>query len=319
MSVRILIDPDIKPKDPLFDAFADDAVNVHTTETALTEALVGTDVLVTTSRLPVTGELLANTSLSMVAKVGTGLNNIALDAAAREGTTVVYTPGMNARSVAEHSLTLLLTVKRNVVTGQQALQSGSWRDEVPNARPVTETTVGLVGFGNVGSRFAGLLDGFNANVLAYDPYVHRIDTEITGATLTDLETVLTESDAVVITAELTDETRGMIDGDAFDAMNAEAVLVNTARGPIVDHDALVTALESGKIAGAGLDVYHDEPLSANSQLHDLDNVVTTPHIAASSRRARTRIVETLARCIRRFHDGDPISERFVAAEPDTDG
>ncbi|MGM0717924.1 MAG: NAD(P)-dependent oxidoreductase [Halobacteriota archaeon] len=315
--ITALVDQDVKPREPLYDAL-NERFEVTTatadTEDALIGALKGVDVLFTTSRLPVTSRVLSASSLSLLCKIGTGLDSIDLAAAADSEVPVVYTPGMNALSVAEHALTLLLAVNRNVRVGGKALREGKWRDEVPNARPVTNTTVGIVGFGNVGSRLAGLLSGFNTDVLAVDPYVHDIDTDITGATLTDLDTVVTESDAVVVTAELTAETRGLIDEKVFERMKPSATLVNTARGPIVDQDALVDALTSGAIGGAGLDVFATEPLPASSPLHEFNNVVVTPHIAASSVVARTQIVETLAELAHRFFGDEPIDRRFVAVE-----
>jgi phosphoglycerate dehydrogenase-like enzyme len=316
---RALVDQDVKPRDVLERAVGDALaleVGVDPTEEALIDALDGVEVLFTTSRLPVTRQVLANAdSLRLVAKIGTGIDTIDLDAAAEHGVAVVYTPGMNALSVAEHALTLLLAVKRNVLMGQRALEAGKWRDEVPNARPVAGTSVGIVGFGNVGSRLAGLLDGFNVDVYAHDPYVHEIDAQITGATLTDLETVLSEPEAVVVTAEHTAETRGMIDADALATMADDAVLVNTARGPIVDTEALIAALRDDTIAGAGLDVFETEPLPADSPLHEFDNVVVTPHIAASSVRARSAILETLVECTFEIMDGGTPTERFVAVPP----
>ncbi|XVH33448.1 NAD(P)-dependent oxidoreductase (plasmid) [Haloferacaceae archaeon DSL9] len=317
-TIQVRIDQDVKPRDPLLaglDTRFDVRIGVDNTEEALVDALEGVDVLFTTSRLPVSERVIEASSLSLVAKIGTGLDSIDLDAAADHGVTVVYTPGMNAMSVAEHALTLLLAVKRNVRLGGNALREGKWRDEVPNARPVVGTTVGIVGFGNVGSRLAGLLAGFNVDILTTDPYVHEIDTEITDTTLTDLETVVSESDAVVVTAELTEETRGLIDAAVFEKMKSSAVLVNTARGPIVDEQALLTALESGEIAGAGLDVFESEPLSEESELHEYETVVVTPHIAASSVVARTQIVETLADCATRYADDEPLQRRLVAAAP----
>jgi len=186
-----------------------------------------------------------------VAKIGTGIDTIDLDAAAERRRR--RTPGMNALSVAEHALTLLLAVKRNVLMGQRALEAGKWRDEVPNARPVAGTSVGIVGFGNVGSRLAGLLDGFNVDVYAHDPYVHEIDAQITGATLTDLETVLSSlkpsSSPRAHRRDPRDDRRGRARDDG-----RRRGLVNTARGPIVDTEALIAALRDDTIAGAGLDV-----------------------------------------------------------------
>lgn len=314
-----LVDQDVKPRDRLLerigDRFALD-VGVAPTEPAVIEKLRGKRVLFTTSRLPLTADVFeATDSLRLVSKIGTGLDSIDLDAAAANGVAVLYTPGMNALSVAEHALSLLLAVNRNVVVGRDALRDGLWRDEVPNARPVTGTTVGIIGFGNVGSRLAGLLSGFNVDVLTYDPYVHDIDTDVTDAELVDLPALLDASDAVVVTAEHTAETHRMIDSAVLSRMNSSAVLVNTARGSIVDQEALIDALANGAIAGAGLDVFEDEPLSADSPLHDFENVVVTPHIAASSIRARSNIIDTLVDCTHDYFENDPIDDRFVAVLP----
>lgn len=314
-----LVDQDVKPRDRLLERIGDRfalEVGVAPTEADVIENLQGKQVLFTTSRLPLTADVFeATDSLQLVSKIGTGLDSIDLDAAAANGVAVLYTPGMNALSVAEHALSLLLAVNRNVVVGRDALRNGLWRDEVPNARPVTGTTIGIIGFGNVGRRLAGLLSGFNTDVLTYDPYVHDIDTDVTGAELVDLSTVLHSSDAVVVTAEHTAETHRMIDSDVLSQMNSSAILVNTARGAIVDQDALIEALANGTIAGAGLDVFEDEPLPRDSPLHEFENVVVTPHIAASSVRARSNIIDTLVECTHDFFEGNDIDDRFVAVLP----
>ncbi len=317
-TLRILIDQDVKPRAVLSESLereADVTVAGELDEDGLIGALEGIDVLVTTSRLKVTRRVLSETGLPMVAKVGTGIDNVDLAAAADLGTTVVYTPGLNALSVAEHAVTLLLAVRRNLRPGRMAIENGNWRDEVPSATPVTDTTCGLVGFGNVGSRIARLLDGFDAEILAYDPYVHDIDTDLTGAELVDFETLLESVDSLVVAAELTAETRGMIDAAALERLPSDAVLVNATRGPIVETDALVDALEAGEIAGAGLDVYEEEPLGPGSPLLSFEQVVTTPHTAGSSIRARSAIVETLANLIDDHFADEPLPGRFVAARP----
>lgn len=316
-----LVDRDIKPKEVLWDGVGD-LVDLEaggeSSEDELIEDLAGTEILYTTSRLPLTEHVFRNAdSLEFIGKSGTGTDTIDLDAAAATDVTVTYTPGVNAHSVAEHAMALLLAVNHNVVRGQRTLEAGGWRDELPNKIPLAGTTIGIVGFGNVGSRLAGLLSGFNVDVLAYDPYVHDIDTQITGATLTDLETVLAESAAVVVTAEHTEETRGMIDRDAFAVMRSDAVFVNVARGPLVDTDTLLDALETDSIAGAGLDVFETEPLRADSPLHSFENLVVTPHIAGSSARARREVLETLVSNTRTYLASDSIPDRFVAARPDS--
>lgn len=314
-----LVDQDVKPRDRLLERIDDRfalEVGVPPTETAVIEKLRGKQVLFTTSRLPLTADVFESAdSLQLVSKIGTGLDSIDLEAAVANDVAVFYTPGMNALSVAEHALSLLLAVNRNVVVGRDALRNGLWRDEVPNARPVTGTTVGIIGFGNVGRRLAGLLSGFNTDVLTYDPYVHDIDTDVTGADLVERPTLLRSSDAVVVTAEHTAETHQMIDTDVLSQMKSSAILVNTARGAIVDQDALIEALTNEDIAGAGLDVFEDEPLPADSSLHDFENVVVTPHIAASSIRARSNIIDTLVDCTHDYFENNAIDDRFVAVLP----
>lgn len=313
-----LADQDIQPADRLADRVSDDIqleFGVDSDEDALIDALSGKDVLFTTSRLPVTERVLESVSeLDLVAKIGTGLDSIDLEAAAEHGVDVIYTPGINALSVAEHAVSLLLAVNRKVVTGQRMLESGGWRDEMTPSRPVAEQTVGIVGFGNIGSRVAGLLSGFNVELLAHDPYAHEIDTQITGADLVSLETLLADADAVIVTAELTEETRGLIDADALETMKQNATLVNTARGPIVDQDALVDALREGEIAGAGLDVFETEPLPPSSALHDMDSVVVTPHLGASTIRARRAVIDQLCETALKYFEGESLETRFTAVQ-----
>lgn len=314
---RGLVDQDIQPASHL-RTHVDDielTFGVDDGEEALISRLDGIDILFTTSRLPVTREVLSRADLDLVAKVGTGLDSIDLSAAEELGVPVVYTPGLNALSVAEHAVSLLLAVKRKIVSGQETLEAGGWRDEMSTNQMTAGKTVGIIGFGNVGTRVAGLLSGFNVDLFAYDPYIHEVDTQVTGADLVSLEYLLERSDAVVVTAELTEETRGMIDEDVLSTMKDDAVLVNTARGEIVDQPALATAVRNGTIAGAGLDVFETEPLPVSSELHDLDRVVLTPHIAASATEAREAVIETLAETVRTFLSGGTVDDRFIAASP----
>lgn len=314
----VLIDQDVQPRE-LFAGTLDRPIELDVVgdldEDWLIEALEGIDVLVTISRLSVMYRVLAASDVSIVAKVGTGIDNVDLEAAAEAGTTVVYTPGLNALSVAEHAVTLLLAVSRNLRPGRLALENGQWRDELPSAIPVTGSTCGIVGFGVIGCRVARLLAGFDADVLAHDPYVHEVDTDLTGAELVDFETLLDSVDSLVVAAEPTDETRGMIDASVLERLDSEAILVNVTRGPVVDTGAMIDALEAGEIAGAGLDVFEEEPLPADSPLLSFEQVVATPHIGGSSIRARSSIVETLAGLVEDHFEGWTIPGRFLAARP----
>lgn len=318
MTIPALVDQDIQPFDQLADASGDDfdlTLGVGNEETELIDALVGKRVLFTTSRLKVTDSVLDGApDLELVAKIGTGIDSIDIEAANERGVSVMHTPGLNALSVAEHAVTLMLTISRNVRLSQEEIRGGKWRDNIELGDPIVGRTIGLIGFGNVGSRVAGLLAGFNVEILAYDPYVHEIDTEITGATLTDFDTVVESADALVVVAELTDETRGMINMDVFDRMKDSAILVNVARGPIVNQSDLVHALEQDLIKTAALDVFEEEPLDSNHILHQFDDVVLTPHIAGTASGTRERIISTLVGNARRFFHEERIADRFFATE-----
>ena len=314
--MKALVDQDVQPFGTLEDAVDDRldlTVGVEASEAALVDALDGMDVLFTTSRLPITDDVLAAAEdLQVVGKIGTGIDNVDLDAAADLGIGVTYTPGLNAAAVAEYTLGLAIAVSRDIVHNDRLLEAGGWRDETDLNTTVNGRSVGIVGFGDVGSRVAAFFSGLNVEVLAYDPYVFEEDTDVTGAELADLDDLLARSDIVTVNAELTDETRGLIDADAFARMQDSAILINTARGSIVSESALIDALERGEIAGAGLDVFETEPLPADSPLHDFDNVVATPHVAATTTETRVDIVRTLVDNVFGMLDGSGAPERYTA-------
>lgn len=314
--VQCAVDDDIQP-DSYLQSCVNDSLDlsfgIGDGEAAAIDTLSESDGLFTTSRIPLTRAVLESVpNLNLIAKIGTGLDSINLDAAHDQGITVVYTPGLNARSVAEHALSLLLAVNRNVLLSHHHLAEGGWRDTMPTSKPVTDTTIGIIGFGNVGHRIAGLLSGFQTEILAHDPYVHQIDTDLTGATLVSLPELLRSADSVIISAELTSETENLIDANALKIMKEDATLINSARGPIIDQDALIAALKHDTIGGAGLDVFESEPLSPSSPLHEFDNVVLTPHMGASSLRARKAAIKTLAEIACAFFANEELNDRFVA-------
>lgn len=320
MIPTVLVDQDIQPKDHLvqqFEELADLSIGVNEDEKAVGEALSDKDGIVTTSRIPLNGAVLEGANhLDFIAKIGTGLDSIDLDTAEEEGITVLYTPGLNAFAIAEYSLTLLLAVQRNLVTNQRILQEGGWRDEAPLSRSLVDATVGIVGFGNIGQHLGQLLSGFNVELLVYDPYVDEPDVHRAGAERTDLDTLLQESDAVSVNAVLTEETRGLIGWDEIDRMKSTAIVVNTARGPIVDQAAVADAVRNGELAGGGLDVFEDEPLSADSELHDVDGIVISPHVAGTSYASRTKCIDALADAVSSHLEGNRPQPQNVAVSVD---
>lgn len=267
-------------------------------------AAAGADALVVDAGTRVTAAVFeALDSLAVVGRAGTGVDNIDIAAAERHGVPVVNVPDYATDEVATHALALLLACLRRVPAYDRSVRGGDWDWTV--GRPIDRLaggTVGVVGFGAIGRRFARKLDGFDVDVLAYDPYVAAGEMADRGVRKVSFEQLFGESDAVSVHAPLTEETRGMVDAGALAATPDDAILVNTARGPIVDEGALEAALRSGDLGAAGLDVRETEP--PDSTLTDLGTVVSTPHAAWYSERSREELNRTVAADIARVLRGD---------------
>jgi len=235
--------------------------------------------------------------LRMLSVWGTGTDNIDLAAAARHGVTVTNTPAVSAASIAEHALTLMLALARRIPQQDAAVREGSW----PRGQGIElrGKTLGIVGLGAVGRRFAELGRGIGMRAIAWtlhpDPSL--------GVELVDFEELLRSSDVVSIHLRLSERTKGMIGSREFGLMKETAILVNTARGPIVDEAALVAALETNRIRGAGLDVFSTEPLPAGQALTRLSNVVLTPHCAGITPEALEAGLQMAVDNVRRFLSG----------------
>ncbi len=247
--------------------------------------------------------------LKVIGRIGIGMDQVDVQAAADRGVTVVNAAGAQAAAVADHAMALMLCLARNVVVSHTSLRAG---DRHPPWHfmgfEMEGKTLGIVGFGAIGRRLAHRAFGFGMVVQAYDPYVDPDTIEQAGATPCRLGELLAGSDFVSIHIPLTDETWHLIGVDEFAAMRRTAYLINTARGPIIDETALVGALHDGVIAGAGLDVYEEEPLAAGSPLLALDQVVLTPHIAGWAIEAQTRTQESVVKDVARVLSGEtPIS------------
>lgn len=314
--VRVVVDQDVFPLDRLLDQLPDSwetTVGIPDGARAVRDAVSGYDVALVTSRVPLSREVLEGaTRLEVVGKLGTGVDNVDLAAASEHGITVTHTPGHNALSVAEHAICLALAASRRLTAARTLVAEGQWRDEYPLGSRLAGSTVGVVGFGDVGKRVGTLLSGFDVEVLAYDPYVPDTEAELVGGESTSLDALLEESGVVVVAAELTEETDGMIGERELALMDRDAILVNVARGPIVREDALLDALSSGSIAGAGLDVFSEEPLGADAELLEREEVVVTPHVAAMTTEARTETIDRLARNVTRIVAGASVPDRYVA-------
>lgn len=263
------------------------------------------DAILVTSREQVTERVIqAGKRLKIVAKFGVGVENIDIPAATRAGIPVTNCPGSNAVAVAEAALGLMLAVERRIPQYMGKLQGGAWREVLTDARELTGATFGVVGYGNVGREFVRLLKGFEGRVLACDPYVDEVLIRAGGAEPVDLDTLTRESDVISVHCSLTPETRGMFNADRFEMMKRNAIVLNCARGPIINQDDLTVALREGVIAGAGLDVFEVEPPPSGMPLFSLENVIVTPHLAGSTHLAHERVFHTSAENIIRAIRGD---------------
>ena len=216
-----------------------------------------------------------------VMRTGVGYDVIDVPAATELGVVVINVPDIWIREVANHALALLLAWNRRIVTLDREVRGGTWSGRVPGA--VTGSlhgeTVGIVGLGNIGSAFARRIAALETHVIACDPYVDDARFKTLGVERVDLPTLAARADYVSVHALLNAETRGLLNEAFFRRMKPTACLVNTSRGPIVDEAALARALREGRLAGAALDVFEEEPLAADSPLRRLDNVILTPHAA----------------------------------------
>jgi phosphoglycerate dehydrogenase-like enzyme len=223
--------------------------------------------------------------LKLIHTTAQGTDNLPLLLASEMGIPVTNGGGANAIAVAEHTLLLMLATWKNLAQSIEAVHQGKSNIELnlKTLRQLSDKTVGIIGFGNIGRGVARMLSGFNANVIFYDSApVSLSPADNIQAEQVNLETLLSCSDVVSLHVPLFENTRGMIGWNQLILMKPSAILINTSRGPVVDESAMIRALNEGKIAGAGLDVFTDEPPSRNNPLLHMPNVVSTPHVGGHS-------------------------------------
>lgn len=232
--------------------------------------------------------------LRVIGRAGIGVDNVDIAAASRRGIVVMNTPTGNSVTTAEHALALLSALARKVPQAVASMRSGKWEKSKFQGREIASKTLGIIGLGNIGRIVADRAQGLKMKVIGVDPVMSSDRCTELGIELVDIEELLRRADFITIHAPLTPETKGLIDDEAFDKMKDDALLVNAARGGIVDEKALVRAIQSGKIAGAALDVFEKEPIAPDSPLLQLDNVLCTPHLGASTSEAQERVAVEIA-------------------------
>ncbi|SHH32395.1 hydroxyacid dehydrogenase [Thermosipho atlanticus] len=261
----------------------------HLEKEELIKEMPNINVLVVRSATKVTADVIeAGTDLKIIARAGTGLDNVDVEKAKEKGIKVINTPGANGISVAELAIGLMIACARHIARGTIDLKEGKWTKKELKGHELYKRTAGIIGFGNIGKEVAKRLLAFDMKVLAYDPFVKETDLNVE---IVELERIFKESDIITIHVPLNEQTKHLINKEAFDAMKDGVIIINAARGGVVDEKALYDALVSGKVYAAGLDVFEVEPPTdeLRKKLLELPNVVVTPHIGASTVEAQLRV------------------------------
>lgn len=251
--------------------------------------------LVVRSATKATADLIrCGSQLKVIGRAGAGLDNIDVAEATRRGIVVMNTPGGNATATAEHTLSLIMTACRHIAQAVESMKLGKWEKKKFQGREVTGKTLGVIGLGRVGSLVAKRASkGLNMHVLGYDPVTTSEAASQMGAKLTSIEEIIRKSDVITVHTPLNAETRGLINAGSFEKMKPGVIVVNCARGGIIDEKALLDALESGKVAAAALDVYTESPPGA-SPLVMHPRVIATPHLGASTTEAQISVATAIA-------------------------
>lgn len=270
-------------------------VNTKLSKDELLKVIGDYDGLVVRSATKVTAEVLnAAKNLKVVGRAGAGLDNIDVVASTKKGVVVMNTPGGNTITTAEHSISMLLSMLRMIPQATASMKSGKWEKSKFTGTEFYNKTLGIVGMGRVGSHVAKLGQGLMMSVLAYDPYLSPENAQKMGVELVTLADIYKRSDFITVHSPLTPETRNLINSEAISQMKNGVVLVNCARGGIVDEDALYEALKSRKIAAAAFDVFVQEPVDPSNPLLTLDNFIATPHLGASTTEAQENVALAIA-------------------------
>jgi len=253
------------------------------------------DILIVRSRTKVDRDMIDSAkNLKLVIRAGVGLDNIDVEYCRKKGIEVENTGAAPSVSVAELVFAHMLSLARSMFRATESLKRGEWLKDEFVGIELAGKTLGIIGYGRIGREVAKRARSFGMKVVVHDPFIKEADAE-----LTDLDTLLRESDFVTLHVPLTPETKNLINREKISEMKDGAFLINTSRGKVVDEEALYDALKSGKLAGAGLDVFSREP-PEGSELITLDNVSLTPHIGSNTREAKARIGKIIVEVVREF-------------------
>ena len=265
----------------------------------LAAQLADVDAVIVRSGTTLTRELIEGAArLRVIGRAGVGVDNIDLDAATERGVAVLNAPSGNTTSAAELTFALLLSLARSIPAADRSMRAGEWDRKTFRGMELHGKTLGLVGAGRIGAEVARRARAFGMRVVAYDPYLSNERADTLGLVVAPLDRVLEEADVLSLHVPLTDATENLIDAAALGRMKEGAYLINAARGGVVDEEALVDAVRSGHLGGVALDVYADEPPTADHPLRGMDGVVLTPHLGAATREAQRNVAQEIAGAVR---------------------
>lgn len=254
----------------------------------------------------------ASPSLKVIVKHGVGVDNVDIVAAASRNIPVLRSMGSNSLAVAEHTLALTLALLKKLPTLDMSIKTGHWPKPSFIGRDIADSIMGLIGFGSIGRETGRLAQALGMKIIVFDPMAAET-IEQSGFTMAkDLTSLIRQSDIISLHCPLTNDTRHMIDANRLAQMKVDALLINTARGGLIDEAALYQALHEGQIAGAALDSFNIEPPATDSPLWSLNNLIVTPHIAGVTNASATQMAETAAHHIISVLDGNPPDPRSIA-------
>ncbi len=274
----------------------------------LFRSIVDADAILVRSATKLDSEALSHAKkLRIIARAGVGLDNVDVAAATTQGIMVVNAPTSNITSAAELAVSLLLASARNIVPANIALKKGEWKRSKFTGIELSEKTIGIVGFGRIGVLVAQRLAGFGVHLIAYDPFVQPAKAATHNVKMVSLDELLEQSDFITVHLPKTPETAGLIGEEALKKVKPTVRIINASRGGIVNEQALFTALKEGRVAGAGIDVYDSEPCT-DSPLFTLDQVVSTPHLGASTDEAQEKAGIAVAKSVRLALSGELVPD-----------
>ena len=255
----------------------------------LLRSIGGYDAIAIRSRTKMTKEVIeAGDRLKVISRAGVGLDNVDIEAATERGVVVMNTPGTSNVTTAEHTIAMLMALARKIPQANRSIKNGKWEKSKFTGVELSGKTLGVIGLGNIGSVVAGRAQGLGMKINGFDPFLSRESALKHGINRVSLDDLVAGSDFITVHTPMTDETRGLISDDAFEKMKDGVMVLNCARGGIIDEEALYRAIQSGKVAGAALDVFSKEPPTGNPII-ELDEVICTPHLGASTTEAQANV------------------------------